>query len=290
MHTRLLLVLALLSGIASSLMLPLAVSAAPLPAIEPCTPSGQVAGDSVESASDLPPVTDPTVSVSPISGPSGTTATRHLTHFVANLPVRAIFRTIGDPVVATGTTDATGGLYLDFTVPQAPNGSYYILVQGVERTCVHAATVFQIAPLTPTPVPTSTPIATPTRVVTATPTAPSTAVPATPTAMAPTQAPATPTVVRPTPVAPLAGSGPGGSGTSFGLDFSVIALGIMLVGAGFGLLGNVQRRTLATARWRAGYREFTNWPGVPRQRTHTPDAAGQGLDQERLVDRMRGQR
>ncbi|MBI2765085.1 MAG: hypothetical protein HYX53_04145 [Chloroflexi bacterium] len=277
MHIRFLFALALLSGFAVSLIPALGTATATL-AAEPCTTGELVVAQEYDQASDLPPVTEPTVTVSPISGPTGTVATLHVTRFTADLPIEAIFRVLGDPVVGTATTDANGEATFKITIPAGPDGIYWILVRGVAKNCVHASVRFQIAPLTPTPVPTSTPIATPTPTRTPTPVTPG----------VPT---ATPTPVTPTPAAPSAGNGPGAAGTtSFGIDFSAIALGIGLLGLGFGMLGSVQRRSMVTARIRSAYAEASWWPGVPRRRTHEADPDGEAVGTRDLDERMRGQR
>jgi hypothetical protein len=277
MHTRLLFAAALLSGIAVFLIPGFGTSAAAF-AAEPCTAGEPPVAQEYDQASDLPPVTEPTVTVSPISGPAGTVATLHVTHFTADLPIEAVFRVSGDPIVGTATTDANGEATFKITIPAGPDGLYWILVRGVAKNCVHASVRFQIAPLTPTAVPTSTPIATPTPTRTPTPVTPGVPTP-------------TPTPITPTPAAPSAGNGPGAAGgTGLGVDFSVIALGIGLLGVGFGLLGNVQRRTMVTARVRSVYAETSWWPGVPRRRTHNSDPDGGAVGTRDLDERMRGQR
>jgi hypothetical protein len=184
---------------------------------EPCSTS--VPG---VSASFLPVLHEPTLSVAPIKGPSGSSATLHLTNFLPNQPVNAIFRVIGDPVVATGTTDALGEAYLPFTVPTAPDGVYWILAAQENRTCVHAAVHFEIGQVPPTP--TSTPR------------------PPTATTVAPT--PTTPTTPPPTatPQIPVLGSGAGASGGSAPLNFGMAAAGCWVASAGFVFLVFGRRR------------------------------------------------
>ena len=168
--------------------------------------------------------TAPTVSVSPNLGPSGSQAVLHAYNFLPNQEVTAIFRVTGDPVVASGTIDANGEAYLTFTVPQAPNGTYWILVAQANRTCVHAAVHFTIGPA-----PTATPTLPP---PTATPTLPPPATPATP---------ATP-VISPTapPAPPVAGLGGGTS--NLGIDAGLASIAFFAMAAGFGTLA-VARRT-----------------------------------------------
>ncbi len=171
---------------------------------------------------------DPTISVTPNLGPSGSSATIHIYNFLPGQDVNAIFRVIGDPVVAKGKTDANGEAYLTFTVPTAPDGSYFILAAQDNRTCVHASTRFQIGPAptprpnTPTPAASATPI-----LATATPIPTTTAMP--------TATPTTPAVV-PTPVRPSAGTGlESGNGMQFNLFLALVALAV--TASGFAVLG-----------------------------------------------------
>jgi len=143
-------------------------------------------------------------------GPSGSAATLHLWNFLPEQEVNATFRVTGDPIVATGTTDAQGEAYLTFTVPQAPDGVYWILAHQVNRTCVHASVHFRIGTVPPTPTPT-----TPPPLPTVTPTIP-------------------PPAISPTPLPPVAGSGPG-SGNPL-MDFPVAVAGCWLAAAGFVVL------------------------------------------------------
>ncbi|MCZ2110177.1 MAG: hypothetical protein LC118_11530 [Dehalococcoidia bacterium] len=157
----------------------------------------------------------PQVSVSPNKGPGGSTAQLHIWNFLPDQAVNAIFRSAGDPVVAQGTVGANGEAYLNFTVPQAPDGVYWILVAQENRTCVHAAvhfTIGQVPPPTPTvapPTPTTPPLAS------ATPIAPK------------------PTV---TVVPPVTGSGDTG-GTDSGANSGLLLIALAIASTGFGLLG-----------------------------------------------------
>jgi hypothetical protein len=187
---------------------------------EPCSTS--VPG---VSASFLPITHEPTLSVAPIKGPSGSSATLHLTNFLPNQSVNAIFRVIGDPVVATGTTDAQGEAYLLFTVPTAPDGVYWILAAQENRTCVHAAVHFEIGQVPPTP----------------------TSTPRPPTPVAPT--PTTPPPPTPTPQIPVLGSGPGAPGGSAPLNFGMAAAGCWVASVGFVFLAfGKRRRAVVTLR------------------------------------------
>ncbi|MCC6382936.1 MAG: hypothetical protein IT304_10545 [Dehalococcoidia bacterium] len=216
MHTRFL-ISAAMAVAAFAAVVALHERAAPAAAApEPC--STELAG--VVSAQAL---NDPMVSVSPISGPGGTSAQLHLWNFLPDQDVNAIFRSDGSPVVATGKTDAQGQAYLNFTVPNAPNGVYWILVAQDNRTCVHASVRFQIAPVTPTPVPSVTP----------------TVVPPTPTQVAPTPAPPT---VTPTPRPPISGSGTASTPLSGPMQFTAVLVVLLLASSGLIAVGVVRRR------------------------------------------------
>lgn len=180
-----------------------AAAAAP----EPCSTS--VSSLSIEQL-----IQEPSVSVTPNKGPSGTKAELHIWNFLPNQSVSAIFRVSGDPVVASGTVGANGEAYLTFTVPQGPNGVYWILVAQENRTCVHAAVHFEIGEVPPTAAPTSTPVP-----------------PSTPTPIPPTPVPATPT---PQPAPPIAGSGSGPA--SLLLNPLVAAAGFFTMASGFSAL------------------------------------------------------
>jgi hypothetical protein len=197
--------------------MPKSVEAAPP---EPCSTS--VAGLSIEQLVSH----DPTVSVEPNRGPAGTSASLHLWNFLPGQAVSAIFRVAGDPVVATGTVDSQGQAYLQFTVPSAADGTYWILVAQENRTCVHAAVHFQIGANPPTPTPVRP---------TATPTAPPTSIPPTP----------VPSPTAP-PQPPVAGSG--SSGSSLILNSGIAALGLFVTASGFLVLSFTQRRRAAPNR------------------------------------------
>jgi len=127
---------------------------------------------------------EPTISLSPISGPSGTQVTLRYRNFDPGDPLKVIFRSAGDPVVATGTADADGEGRLVFTVPSAPDGLYWVYVE------CHTAAHFRIGPVTPTVTSSPTQTATPTNTpaVTRTPAPPTpvnTVAPPPPTPLAP---------------------------------------------------------------------------------------------------------
>lgn len=187
---------------------PRSAQAAP---VEPC--STAVPGQSIQRLIS----SDPSVSVQPNLGPSGSQATLHVWNFLPNQSVSAIFRVTGDPVVATGTIDASGQAYLPFTVPQAPNGTYWILVAQENRTCVHAAVHFTIGP-TPPVTPTVPPPPTPT--------------------LPPPPTPAISPTAPPQP--PVAGTG--STTGDLGIDAGLAAIAFFAMAAGFGTLA-VARRT-----------------------------------------------
>lgn len=175
------------------------------------------------SAAQVPILHEPTVTVAPIKGPSGSSATLHITNFLPGQKVIAIFRVIGDPVVASGDTNAQGEAFLTFTVPSAPDGVYWILAAQENRTCVHAAVHFEIGQVPATP--TSTP-----RPATPTPVAPT-----------PTLAVATPTATA-TPGIPVLGSGISGATGSGPISYGMAAAGCWVACAGFVFLALGRRR------------------------------------------------
>lgn len=226
MLTRWLIVIGALAALAPFVIVTGASATAPQPAAEPCT-SGPI-------GFRLSQVGQPSASVNPVRGPGGTRGTIAVRNFLPNEEVQAIFRSTGDPVVASGKVGADGRLVMDFTVPNAPDGEYWILVAQANRTCVHAAVRFTIGAVTPTPT------------ATATPTRPPTLPPATATATTPPP-PATPTPVPPTPRPPTAGGGGAGTG---GLDANVVTLGFLTVSLAcvFMALADHRRKARADVR------------------------------------------
>lgn len=181
-----------------------------------------------------------TISVDPPEAKPGDLVTVTVTGFLPNIEVPLILRIGGDPVVATGMTDASGTVVLSFNVPQYPNGTYDLRARnGNLCGVIGRLTILPGYAPTATPQPTRTPTATPT-VPAATPTATSTLVPSTPTATATHTAVATAPATR-TPVVASAGTGIGGSGGP-GANVGMIGLGLLLMVAalaGFGV--KVQR-------------------------------------------------
>lgn len=221
MHTRILSLLVALALLAPFAAVSGVNAATPGGAPEPCTPSG------IQPRLSAAYGTDPTASVSPVQGPAGSTATIHVWNFLPGQDVSAIMRIAGDPVIAKGATDENGEAYLQFIVPTASEGSYWIFAFQENRTCVHAAVHFRVGPAFPNPTPAPTQTPTPVRPVPPTIPPPPTATPA-----------------RPTPVAPAAGTGGADSGLFGNASANLVGLvaGLALVSAGFAALGRNRRR------------------------------------------------
>ncbi len=150
------------------------------------------------------------VTLNPSSGIVGTVVEAKLTGAPPNDPITVIFKIPGDPVLATGTTDANGEATFTFTIPYALSGTYPVFFTDFKCSCQVAADFTVIVGLrTPTPTPT--------------PTKPPTATPI-PTGTPPPLPTATPT---PTPKVPVAGTTrpltPGGPNVGvLGLGFLVV--------------------------------------------------------------------
>jgi hypothetical protein len=181
------------------------------------------AGDAVAQT----PTPEKRVTITPSSGPVGTVVTGEIFNAPPGDLITVIFKIPGDPILATGTTDATGYAKFTFTIPNVPGGgSFPIFFTNFKCNCQHAInfTVINSRPTaTPTAIATAPPTATPTRTATV-PAATQTALPtATPTA-SPT---ASPTATR-TPQVPVLGtsfgSGPGG-----GPNIGILGLGMLAV-------------------------------------------------------------
>lgn len=156
------------------------------------------------------------VTLNPTSGIVGTVVEAKLTGAPPNDPITVIFKIPGDPVLATGTTDANGEATFTFTIPYALSGTYPIFFTDFKCSCQIAVDFTVIVGLR-TPTPTATPTTPPTATPTATTTPPP---PATATATA------TPTATR-TPLVPVAGTtqplGPGGP------NVGILGLGFLFV-------------------------------------------------------------
>jgi len=127
---------------------------------------------------------DKVVTLTPSSGIVGTVVNATLTGAPPNDPITVIFKIPGDPILATGVTDANGYAEFTFTIPYvAGSGTYPIFFTDFKCSCQVAVDFTVVVGLrTPTPIPTPTtpPTATPTQVpftpvVTVTPTATATA-------------------------------------------------------------------------------------------------------------------
>ncbi len=176
------------------------------------------------------------VTLNPTSGIVGTVVEAKLTGAPPNDPITVIFKIPGDPILATGTTDANGEATFTFTIPYALSGTYPIFFTDFKCSCQVAAdfTVI-VGHRTPTP--------------TATPTTPPTATPTATTTPPPPTAPATAT---PTPKVPVAGTTqpltPGGP------NVGVLGFGFLFV--------------LTVLAWFAATRR--NGPGSPALATVQP--------------------
>jgi hypothetical protein len=153
------------------------------------------------------------VTLSPTSGPVGTLVTAELFNAPPNDPITVIFQIPGDPVVATGTTDANGFARFTFTVPYTPGGGTWPVFFTDFKCSCQIWVPFTITQGIITPTPTATPTRPPS---TATPTAAATQTPQPP-----------PPTATPTPAVPVLGTtgGLGGPGPNVG----ILALGMMAV-------------------------------------------------------------
>lgn len=174
------------------------------------------------------------VTLSPTSGRVGTVVTAELFNAIPNDNITVIFKSPGDPVLATGTTDATGYAKFTFTIPfvVSGNGIFDIFFTNFKCSC-QIAVPFTVTG--PAPTPTATPTAIATAPLTATPTrtatVPLTTQTAIPTGTATPTATASPTAsptATPTPRVPVLGTtfndGPGG-----GPNIGVLGLGFLSV-------------------------------------------------------------
>lgn len=199
MHTRLLLVLALVAG--AFTMLPAATATAAPPA----------------------PTCGPYITLTPPFGQAGTVVSVNLFQFPANTEAKVTLRVAGDPVVATGTTDENGHANILFTM-QSFQGSQ-VAIQVRAEPCNFAGAYFKFREATPTPVPTTPP---------ATATTPATPQPTTP-ATAATTAP--PTVTPKAPPAGSAGEAALGL-TAGGANLAIAGLALVVFTAAFVIWGS----------------------------------------------------
>jgi hypothetical protein len=204
----------------------LLAAGAALPAREAsaaCLPEGVTA-----QSFNAPPV----VTLTPSSGSVGTTVAVKGTGFQANQLVEVVFRSPGDPIVASGQSDASGAISLSFQVPQVLAGRYDVLVRQSPLNCYHTTLQFIVVITGATPTPTITPTPTP---------RPPT----------PTQTPVPPIIIPPiviapiTPAPPVTGDVDSGGDSVGGFDPGVVGLGIgiLLLGGALALAAQQRRRS-----------------------------------------------
>lgn len=153
------------------------------------------------------------VTLSPTSGPVGTVVTGEIFDAPPNDPITVILKIPGDPVLATGTTDATGYAKFTFTIPYVVGGGAVVVFFTDFKCACQIGANFTVTQGIATPIPTATPTRTPTPP--STPTQASTPLPtATPTATA-------------TPRVPVLGSGQIGGGG--GPNVGILAFGFLAV-------------------------------------------------------------
>lgn len=177
------------------------------------------------------------VTLNPTSGIVGTVVEAKLSGAPPNDPITVIFKIPGDPILATGTTDANGEATFTFTIPYALSGTYPVFFTDFKCSCqAEAPFTVIVGHRTPTP--------------TATPTTPPTATPI-PTGTPPPLPTATPTATS-TPRVPVAGTTqpltPGGP------NVGILGLGFLFV--------------LTVLAWFAATRR--NGPGSPALATVHP--------------------
>lgn len=184
-------------------------------ALVACFGSFIISGDTA-SADAPPPGLPKTLTLTPNSGVVGTVVVGELTNAPPNDFITAIFKIPGDPVLATGTSDANGHLILTFTIPYVPGGGTYPVFFTDFKCSCQIATDFTVINSRPTPTPTATPTTPPSATPTQSPTQPAATL--TPTATA---------TATPTPGVPVLGTGVPGGGP--GPNVGVLALGFLAV-------------------------------------------------------------
>jgi hypothetical protein len=190
MRTRLLLVFAL---IASAVMIP-------------ATSAG---------AAPLPMQCGPHITLTPPFGGPGTQVSVNVFNFNPNDTVTVILRVPGNPVVATGTTDAEGHANIVFTMQDFSGSQVAILATA--SPCFAAGAYFRFAAVTPHDHPTPTPTTPP----------PATTVP-----------PTVATTVPPTPRPPIAGGDGDASGFgSAGMNLALAGLTLAIFCGAFAIWG-----------------------------------------------------
>jgi|GEM_PF-5186683 len=156
------------------------------------------------------------VTLDPTSGPPGTVVKAELFNGLPNDDITVILKIPGDPVLATGKTDASGHAAFTFTIPPVVGGGVQVIFFTNFKCSCQISVPFEVLNVRPTPTPTRTPTVPP---PTSTPVTP----PPTQTAL-PT---ATPTATR-TPAPPVLGTTDlqGGGG---GPNAGVLSLGFLAV-------------------------------------------------------------
>jgi hypothetical protein len=174
---------------------------------------------------------DKYATVNPASGVVGTVVQAELFNAPPNDDITVIFKIPGDPLLATGTTDANGHAAFTFTIPYVPGGGTWPVYFTNFKCSCQVQVPFTVINSRPTPTPT------------ATPTVPlPTATPVTP---LPTVTPTATATATPTPGVPVLGtsqlSGPGG-----GANVGILALGGMAVVTVLAWFGASRRTALAS--------------------------------------------
>ncbi|MGE3076180.1 MAG: hypothetical protein AB7O30_16270 [Dehalococcoidia bacterium] len=177
-------------------------------------------GNREASAADKYATLDPT------EGVVGTVVNAELFNAPANDDITVIFKIPGDPVLATGTTDANGHAAFTFTIPYVPGGGTWPVYFTNFKCSCQVQVPFTVINSRPTPTPTATATV---PIPTATPTVP----PSTPTTV-PTNTP------TPTPAVPVLGNS-GGNGPGGGPNAGILALGGMAVIAVLSLFAATRR-------------------------------------------------
>lgn len=190
------------------------------------------------------------VTLTPNSGFVGTVVEAKLTGANPGASLTVIFKIPGDPVLATGTTDAAGNATFTFTIPYALSGTYTIFfTDGLCACQIGVDFTVTVGLRTPTPVPTSTPI--PTATPTRTATVPPTQTPA-------IAATATPTPRPPTPQPPVLGGGPTDTFGGPGPNVGVLAMGFLMIVTVLAWFGASQSRRPAPIAARAFEPDYTS--------------------------------
>lgn len=159
---------------------------------------------------------DKFVTLDPTSGPPGTVVTAELFGGLPNDDITVVFKIPGDPVLATGTTDASGHATFTFTIPPVVGGGVQVIFFTNFKCSCQISVPFEVINVRPTPTPTRTPtIPRPTSTpVTPLPTSTATAIPATPTN---------------TPAPPVLGTAPFDGGSGGGPNVGILGLGFLAV-------------------------------------------------------------